>query len=118
MRPSIIPIESLALNAKALKSHLIDIKSNYRPPAHLQRTEKEKKQSPEVMFVNLIDKSGSQGLLGRWLYATFQLIHSKKGLDIIPLPLDNISNTVMQSQVYFCVYPLKYHIHVFIISQH
>ena len=58
-------------HSQALKSHLIDLYKHYLIHSN-------NKQSNRIYFINLIDKSGSQGSLGRWLYAAFHYLTSNR----------------------------------------
>jgi hypothetical protein len=65
-----------------------------------ETNKKSKKESvstdPFVYFVNLIDKKGSQGRLGCWLYATFCLLSDLKGSRYTVNLLKGISNDTSQ----------------------
>ena len=76
LRPKIVTMGTLINHARALKSHLVDLYTAYTSP-YLSLLGSDKVGSrlrPNIYFVNLIDKHGRQGILGRWLYAAFQHI--------------------------------------------
>lgn len=68
MKPSILPVTDVAENAKVLKNHFLDLMANYVAPYRSDLKE------PSIYVVNLIDKHGMQGTLGRWLYAAFNYL--------------------------------------------
>ena len=57
LKPSIIVERDLTSHATALKTHLLNIVKSYRPAS--------------IYMINLIDKVGTQGELGKWLHAAF-----------------------------------------------
>jgi hypothetical protein len=83
-------MRNLLLHAQALKTHLVDLFLNYfsgplleNPPARAQgQGQGEGEEEPSLFFVNLIDKSGMQGRLGKWLLAAFERVH-RGGVDCI-----------------------------------
>jgi SacI homology domain len=70
LKPSIVPADNLEINARALKSHLVDLYESYK--------------LKKVYFVNLIDKKGGQGRLGTWLLAAFYRLLTGKALSVLP----------------------------------
>jgi hypothetical protein len=100
LKPEIVPMRNLLLHARALKTHLVDLFLNYfsgaavdeapSAPAQGQKDaaaaaeeeEEEEEERPSLFFVNLIDKSGMQGRLGRWLLAAFDRVH-RGGVDCV-----------------------------------
>ncbi len=79
LKPEAVPLRNLALHSQALKTHMVDLYSNYLTRESRGSLEMEDLNSddsdvphPSIFFVNLIDKSGMQGRLGRWLVAAFE----------------------------------------------
>jgi len=67
--------DNLAMHARAVKTHLVDLAASYilsstslSPPSLSSST------SPSIYIVNLIDKQGTQGKLGRLLFAAMQMV--------------------------------------------
>jgi len=57
LKPSIMVERDLTSHATALKTHLLNIVKSYNPSS--------------IYMINLIDKVGTQGELGKWLHAAF-----------------------------------------------
>ena len=71
LKPSILPLSDLALHGRALKTHLLDLAKYYvrRFSSPMVNDESVKALGnstgqPDIVMVNLIDKSGTQGQLG------------------------------------------------------
>lgn len=75
LRPAITPKGTLATHAKAVKTHLVDLLCSYVLNSTIIPTDAAQDATPvkpSVFMVNLIDKSGSQGTLGRLLHAALK----------------------------------------------
>lgn len=87
LRPSIVPSLNLAMHATAAKIHLIDLLCSYvlsstKNKSIYSSSSSSSKIIPNpppaaVFLVNLIDKTGSQGKLGRLLYAALRRIETQ-----------------------------------------
>ena len=73
LKPSILPLSDLALHGRALKTHLLDLAKYYvrRFASSPSMVNDESGKSfgnftgqPDIVMINLIDKSGTQGQLG------------------------------------------------------
>ena len=72
LKPSILPLSDLALHGRALKTHLLDLAKYYvRRFSSSPMTNDESVKAfgnstgqPDIILINLIDKSGTQGQLG------------------------------------------------------
>ncbi len=83
LKPEIVPVRNLLLHARALKTHLVDLFLNYFSGASASGARGEEEvEEPALFFVNLIDKSGMQGRLGKWLLAAFERVQ-RGGVDCI-----------------------------------
>ena len=102
LKPEVVPERNLMMHARSVKTHLLDLFYNYFLDVKSSKEmligednntgsqtreggkwnkeksvmETRKKQDiPQLYFINLIDKKGHQGYLGRWLVAAFQKVH-------------------------------------------
>lgn len=71
LKPSIIPLKDLAMHARSLKTHLLDLARHYLY-VNERKGNIESNNDSSIVMINLIDKKGSQGQLGRWLVAALQ----------------------------------------------
>ena len=72
LKPSIVPITDLSKHAMALKTHLLDLSKHYLSRNSMWKLDEKNNEKevivPAITFINLIDKSGSQGKLGEMFF--------------------------------------------------
>ena len=67
--------DNLAMHARAVKTHLVDLAASYiLSSTSLSSPSLSSSTSPSIYIVNLIDKQGTQGKLGRLLFAAMQMV--------------------------------------------
>jgi hypothetical protein len=63
------------MHARAVKTHLVDLAASYiLSSTSLSTPSLSSSTSPSIYIVNLIDKQGTQGKLGRLLFAAMQMV--------------------------------------------